>query len=45
MVALKLVEYRFPVVEHSLQIYGGVVAAVFAGLGIWLKVETANANN
>jgi two-component system, NarL family, response regulator LiaR len=33
---LKLTEYRFLVVEHSVEIYGGLVAAVFAGLGIWL---------
>ena len=33
---LKLTEYRFLVVEHSLEIYGGVVAALFSGLGIWL---------
>jgi DNA-binding CsgD family transcriptional regulator len=37
--ALKLVEYRFLVVEHSLEIYGGVIAAVFAGIGIWLGVK------
>jgi hypothetical protein len=24
------------VVEHSVEIYGGLVAAVFAGFGIWL---------
>lgn len=35
-VVLKLTEYRFLVVEHSFEIYGGLVAAVFAGLGIWL---------
>jgi NarL family two-component system response regulator LiaR len=34
--ALKLIEYRWLVVEHSLEIYGGLVAAVFAGVGIWL---------
>ena len=34
--ALKLIEYRFLVVEHSFEIYGGLVAALFAGLGIWL---------
>jgi DNA-binding CsgD family transcriptional regulator len=34
--ALRLIEYRFLVVEHSLQIYGGLVAAVFAGVGLWL---------
>ena len=33
---LKFTEYRFLVVEHSLEIYGGLVAAVFAALGIWL---------
>jgi two-component system, NarL family, response regulator LiaR len=35
---LKLTEYRFLVVEHSLEIYGGLVAALFAALGIWLGV-------
>lgn len=34
--ALKLVEYRFLVVEHSLEIYGGLVAVLFAALGIQL---------
>jgi DNA-binding CsgD family transcriptional regulator len=33
---LKLTEYRFLVVEHSVEIYGGLIAAIFAGLGIWL---------
>ncbi|MBZ5521045.1 MAG: LuxR C-terminal-related transcriptional regulator [Acidobacteriia bacterium] len=33
---LKMTEYRFLVVEHSVEIYGALVAAVFAGLGIWL---------
>jgi DNA-binding NarL/FixJ family response regulator len=33
---LKLKEYRFLVVEHSVEIYVGLVAALFAGLGIWL---------
>jgi len=39
IVALKLIEYRFLVVEHSIEIYGGLVAAVFAGLGIWLGLR------
>jgi hypothetical protein len=38
---LRLVEYRFLVVEHSLQIYGGLVAAVFAGVGLWLGITIA----
>jgi DNA-binding CsgD family transcriptional regulator len=36
---LKLIEYRFLVVEHSLEIYGGLVAAVFSTLGIWLGLR------
>jgi NarL family two-component system response regulator LiaR len=36
IVVLKLTEYRFLVIEHSLEIYGALVAALFAGLGIWL---------
>jgi two-component system, NarL family, response regulator LiaR len=34
--ALKLVEYRFLVVDRSLEIYGGLVALLFAMVGIWL---------
>ena len=33
---LRLAEYRFLVLQHSVEIYGAIVAAVFAGLGIWL---------
>jgi len=39
--ALKMVEYRFLVLEHSLEIYGGLVALLFAGLGIWLGRKLA----
>ena len=34
--ALRYVEYRFLVVEHSLEIYGGIVGLVFAAVGIRL---------
>ena len=34
--ALNLMQYRFLVVEHSMEIYVALVAALFAGLGIWL---------
>ncbi|HKH92078.1 MAG TPA: response regulator transcription factor [Gemmatimonadaceae bacterium] len=37
--ALKFVEYRFLVVEHSLELYGGLVALLFASLGIWLGLK------
>lgn len=33
---LKSIEYRWLVVEHSIEIYGGLVAALFAAVGIWL---------
>jgi DNA-binding CsgD family transcriptional regulator len=36
---LKLTEYRFLVIEHSVEIYGGLIAATFAVLGIWLGVK------
>jgi DNA-binding CsgD family transcriptional regulator len=39
IVALRLIEYRFLVLDHSLEIYGGVVAALFAALGIWLGLS------
>ena len=39
IVALKLIEYRFLVVEHSLEIYGGLIAFLFAALGIWLGLR------
>lgn len=39
IVVLKMIEYRFLVVEYSLEIYGGLVALVFAALGIWLGLK------
>lgn len=39
IVLLKLVEYRFLVIEHSIEIYGGLIALVFASLGIWLGLR------
>jgi len=39
IVLLKVIEYRYLVIEHSIEIYGGLVAAVFAGLGIWLGLK------
>jgi len=37
--ALKWSEYRFLVIEHSFEIYGGLIAAAFALLGIWLGIK------
>ena len=36
---LKLIEYRFLVLEHSIEIYGGIVALLFSALGIWLGLK------
>ena len=36
---LKWSEYRFLVIEHSIEIYGGLIAATFAVLGIWLGLK------
>jgi DNA-binding CsgD family transcriptional regulator len=37
--ALRGIEYRWLVIDHSLEIYGGLVAAVFATVGIWLGLK------
>jgi len=39
IVVLKLIEYRFLVLERSLEIYGGLVALLFASVGIWLGLR------
>jgi NarL family two-component system response regulator LiaR len=36
---MKWTEYRFLVIEHSIEIYGGLIAATFAVLGIWLGLK------
>jgi len=36
---LQYVEYRFIVVEHSIELYGALVATLFAGFGIWLGLR------
>jgi DNA-binding CsgD family transcriptional regulator len=33
---LKYIEYRWLIQTHSVEIYGGLVAVAFAGVGIWL---------
>ena len=37
--ALRLAEYRFLVVEHSIEIYGGLIALIFAAVGIWFGLS------
>jgi hypothetical protein len=36
---LKWTEYQFLVIDHSIEIYGGLTAATFAVLGIWLGIK------
>ena len=36
---LRWTDYQFLVVEHSTEIYGGLIAATFAVLGIWLGLK------
>jgi two-component system, NarL family, response regulator LiaR len=37
--ALQFMKYRFLVVEHAVEIYGALVAVLFAALGIWLGLR------
>jgi ATP/maltotriose-dependent transcriptional regulator MalT len=36
---LQWTQYRFLVIEHSVEIYSGLIAATFAILGIWLGLR------
>ena len=36
---LQFVQYRFLLVEHSVEVYGAIVAAIFASVGIWLGLK------
>jgi NarL family two-component system response regulator LiaR len=40
---LKWTEYRFLVLEHSIEIYGALIGAIFAVLGIWLGMKLTGA--
>ena len=39
IVVLRLIEYRFLVLERSIEIYGGLIALLFVSLGIWLGLK------
>ena len=39
IVALQYTEYRFVVIEHSIELYGALVAILFAAFGIWLGLR------
>src|ERR1700733_733001 len=38
---LHYTEYRFVIIEHSVEIYGALVAIIFATFGIWLGLRIA----
>lgn len=40
---LRWVEYRWLVLDHSLEIYGGLVAVLFAAVGVWIGVRLKHA--
>src|ERR1700733_14431609 len=39
IVTLQYTEYRFVVIEHSIELYGALVALLFATFGIWLGLR------
>jgi len=39
IVLLRLVEYRWLVLTHSFEIYGALLAIIFAGVGIWVGLR------
>ena len=36
---LRFLEVRFLILEHSVEIYGGLIAVLFSGVGIWLGLK------
>ena len=40
---LRWIEYRFIIIEHSIEIYGGLIALLFAGVGLWLGFKLTRA--
>jgi len=39
IVTLQYTEYRFIVIEHSVELYGALVAILFSAFGIWLGLR------
>jgi DNA-binding CsgD family transcriptional regulator len=39
IVILQYTEYRFVVIEHSVELYGALVAGIFSAFGIWLGLR------
>jgi len=45
MLVLKLVEYKFLIQQFSLEIYVGLIAILFTGVGIWIGLSLINRND
>jgi two-component system, NarL family, response regulator LiaR len=43
ILALQYTEYRFVVIEHSVELYGALIALLFATFGIWLGLRITRA--
>jgi NarL family two-component system response regulator LiaR len=41
ILGLKLLQWKFLIVDHSLDIYVGLIAVFFTALGIWLALQLA----
>lgn len=41
LVVLQLLQYRFLVVDHAMELYMSAIAIVFTSLGIWLALKLA----
>ena len=39
IVILRLIEYRFLVIERSIEIYSGLIALFFVSVGVWLGLK------
>ncbi len=39
LLLLKWLEFRFVIIDHSLEVYIGAIALVFTSLGIWLALK------
>ncbi len=39
LLVMKWLEYRFIILDHSLEIYIGAIALIFTGLGVWLTLR------
>lgn len=39
LLLLKWLEWRFLIMRHAFEIYAGIIAIIFTGLGIWLALK------